>query len=166
MDQARAIVRSLPPFVTRVGLFVDVNEQAVREAIEEAALDLLQFHGEDPAHVYGAFGRPYIRAIRMHEAVDLYEQQRAYPDAAGLLLDTYVTAVPGGSGKTFDWSRVPRDLEKPVILAGGLTPSNVKAAIAAVQPFAVDVSSGVESDKGIKNAAKISAFIESVREAQ
>lgn len=166
VDQARAIAQALPPFVTRVGLFVDVDAERVSATINAVGLDVLQFHGEESAETYRAFGRPYIKAVRMRDGVDLHAQQRAYPDAIGVLLDTYVRHAPGGSGETFDWHLVPRDLEKPIILAGGLTADNVKEAIKAVQPFAVDVSSGVEETKGIKDPKKISAFIERVRENQ
>lgn len=166
VDQARAIAQALPPFVTRVGLFVDVDADRVRATISTVGLDILQFHGEESAETYRAFGRPYIKAVRMQDDVDLHAQQRAYPDAIGLLVDTYVKHVPGGSGETFDWRLVPRDLEKPVILAGGLTADNVKDAIKAVQPFAVDVSSGVEEAKGIKDPKKIFEFIKRVRQEQ
>lgn len=166
VDQARAIAQALPPFVTRVGLFVNVDADRVRATISTVGLDILQFHGEESAETYRAFGRPYIKAVRMWDDVDLYAQQRAYPDAIGLLLDTYVKHTPGGSGETFDWRLVPRDLEKPIILAGGLTADNVKDAIKVVRPFAVDVSSGVEETKGVKDPEKISAFIERVREDQ
>jgi phosphoribosylanthranilate isomerase len=166
VDQARAIAQALPPFVTRVGLFVDVDADRVRATIGAVGLDILQFHGEESAESYRAFGRPYLKAVRMRDDVDLYAQQRAYPDAVGLLLDTYVKHAPGGSGETFDWSLVPRDLEKPIILAGGLTADNVKDAIKLVRPFAVDVSSGVEQTQGIKDPKKISAFIDRVREDQ
>lgn len=166
IDQACAIAQALPPFVTRVGLFVDADAEKVRATISAVGLDILQFHGEESAETYRAFDRPYIKAVRMRDDVDLHAQRRAYPDAIGLLLDTYVKHAPGGSGKTFDWRLVPRDLEKPIILAGGLTADNVKDAIKVVQPFAVDVSSGVEETKGIKDPKKISVFIEKVRENQ
>ncbi|MFQ6022069.1 MAG: phosphoribosylanthranilate isomerase [Acidiferrobacterales bacterium] len=166
VDQARAIARSLPPFVTRVGVFLDLDDEDVQVAIAAVGLDVLQFHGDEPAETYRAFGRPYIKAVRMQDGVDLYAEQQVYADAAGLLLDAYVANMPGGSGQAFDWSRVPQDLEKPVILAGGLTPDNVRAAITAVRPFAVDVSTGVEKSKGIKDVAKVSAFIKNVKEVQ
>lgn len=166
VDQARAIARSLPPFVTRVGVFLDLDDEDVQAAIAAVGLDVLQFHGDEPAETYRAFGRPYIKAVRMQDGVDLYVEQQVYADAAGLLLDAYVANMPGGSGQAFDWSRVPQDLEKPVILAGGLTPDNVRAAITAVRPFAVDVSTGVEKSKGIKDVAKVSAFIKNVKEVQ
>jgi phosphoribosylanthranilate isomerase len=107
----------------------------------------------------------YIKAIHMKPDVDLREMARLYGDAAGLLLDTYVADAAGGSGQAFDWNRIPQDLGKPVILAGGLTPQNVAEAVRKVRPFAVDVSSGVEQSKGIKDANKISAFIEEVKNA-
>lgn len=166
VDQARNITRALPPFVTRVGLFVDVVDEQVGAAMEGAGLEVLQFHGEAPADRYSAFGRPYIKAIPMTEGIDVYAQQRNYPDAMGFLLDTHMPGIPGGSGTTFDWDRVPQDLKKPVILAGGLDSANVRAAILKVRPFAVDVSSGVEKEKGIKDIEKMSAFIASVRTCQ
>jgi phosphoribosylanthranilate isomerase len=162
-EQAQEITRVLPPFVTAVGLFVDVLEQQIHAAIESCGVQVLQFHGNQPAAAYAAFGRPYIKAIRMAADVDLHVQQEAYPDAVGFLLDSYVSGMPGGSGETFDWRRIPRNLQKPVILAGGLTAQNVQQAISLVRPFAVDVSSGVEKSKGVKDIDKMAAFIQSVR---
>ena len=129
-------------------------------------MQVLQFHGNEPAATYAAFGRPYIKAIRMAADIDLHAEQRAYPDAAAFLLDSYVAGTPGGSGETFDWRRIPGNLEKPVILAGGLTAQNVQRAISLVRPFAVDVSSGVEKTKGVKDIDKMAAFVESVRACQ
>jgi phosphoribosylanthranilate isomerase len=166
LEQAQRITRALPPFVTAVGLFVDSLERHIRAAIESCGIQILQFHGDEPAATYAAFARPYIKAIRMVPGVDLYAQQQAYPDAAGFLLDTYVPGTPGGSGETFDWRRIPGNLQKPVILAGGLTAQNVQQAISAVRPFAVDVSSGVEKTKGVKDIDKMAAFIENVRACQ
>ena len=163
LEQARKIARVLPPFVTAVGLFVDVLEREIRAAIESCGIQVLQFHGNESAAIYGAFGRPYIKAIRMAAGIDLHAQQETYPDAAGFLLDSHVPGKPGGSGETFDWRRIPQDLRKPVILAGGLTPQNVQRAISLVHPFAVDVSSGIEKADGVKDIGKMSAFIESVR---
>lgn len=166
IDQARVIAQSLPPFVTRVGLFVDAEEEDIRTAVEAVRLDVLQFHGNERAETCRAFGWPYIKAVRMADSIDLYAKQNDYPDAIGLLLDAHVPYVPGGSGDSFDWNRVPRDLRKPVILAGGLTASNIKDAIMRVRPFAVDVSSGVEKAPGIKDADKIAAFIQSVKDSR
>lgn len=166
LEQAQRITRALPPFVTAVGLFVDSLERQIRAAIESSGIQVLQFHGDEPAATYAAFDRPYIKAIRMVPGVDLYAQQEAYADAAGFLLDTYVPGTPGGSGETFDWQRIPGNLQKPVILAGGLSAQNVQQAISAVRPFAVDVSSGVEKTKGVKDIDKMAAFIENVRACQ
>ena len=161
-DQARAIIARLPPFVTVVGLFVDSPATRIREVLGQVPLDLLQFHGRETPEDCRQFGRPYIKAIRMAPGVDLAAEARRYARAAGLLLDAYDPQVAGGTGATFDWTRVPQDLDKPLILAGGLTPENVARAIRAVRPYAVDVSSGVEQSKGIKDAAKIVAFIRNV----
>jgi phosphoribosylanthranilate isomerase len=128
-------------------------------------LDLIQFHGNEKPEQCRRYHRSYIKAIHMKPDVDLREMARLYDDATGLLLDTYIADVAGGSGQAFDWNRIPQDLGKPVILAGGLTPENVGDAMRRVHPYAVDVSSGVEQSKGIKDADKISAFIEVVRSA-
>ena len=164
-EQALAITRALPPFVTVVGLFVNAAHDTVETILGRVPLDLLQFHGDETPEQCRRYHRPYIKAIHMHPDVNLPDQARRYPDAEGLLLDTAVDEVAGGSGQSFDWGRVPSGLGKPLILAGGLTPENVAAAVRAVHPFAVDVSSGVEQSKGIKDAGKISAFIEAVRNA-
>ncbi len=162
---ARGIVAALPPFVTAVGLFVDAAAEAVREALGAVPLDLLQFHGSEPPEFCRSFRRPYLKAIRMRPGVDPHADARCYADASGLLLDSFSPVAAGGTGECFDWSRVPGDLAKPVILAGGLDPANVAEAIARVRPYAVDVSSGVERSKGIKDAAKIAAFLRAVAQA-
>lgn len=162
LKQAAAIARAVPPLVTVVGLFENATPETVHEALRHLSLDLLQFHGDETPDYCRAFSKPYIKAIRMTPDVDLHAQDRRYADAAGLLLDAYSPAAAGGTGETFDWSRIPRDLKKPLILAGGLTSANVAEAIRRVRPYAVDVSSGVESEKGIKDSAKIDAFIQAV----
>lgn len=159
-DRAQAIVAALPPFVTVVGLFVDAPAARIRQVIGQVPLDLLQFHGHESPEECRQFGRPYIKAMRMVPEMDLATEVRRYMQAAGVLLDSYDPHMAGGTGATFDWTRVPRDLAKPVILAGGLTPENVGRAVQTVRPYAVDVSSGVEWSKGIKDAAKIAAFIQ------
>lgn len=161
--QAQAIVRALPPFIKVVGLFVDAGEAEVKEVLRQVPLDLLQFHGRESPEFCRAAGRPYIKAIAMQVGKDVTVEAARYPEAAGLLFDAYHPALAGGSGETFDWERVPRDLRQPVILAGGLTPENVAAAVRAVRPYAVDVSSGVEVSKGIKSAEKIAAFIRNTK---
>ena len=161
---AQAIVTALPPFVTVVGLFVDVSADYVHAVLEEVPLDLLQFHGEETPDFCSAFGRPYIKAIRVKESVDLVQCASAYSGAQGLLLDAWVEGIQGGTGHAFDWGLIPQGLPLPVILSGGLNPGNVADGIRAVRPYAVDVSSGVEAQKGIKDAAKIAAFIKEVKD--
>jgi phosphoribosylanthranilate isomerase len=165
LDEAAAIRRALPPFVTVVGLFVDAEAPQVTQALGRVALDLLQFHGAETTEFCRQFHRPYIKAISMREGIDVDAAARAFADAAGLLFDTHVAGVAGGSGVSFDWTRVPRDLPRPLVLAGGLTPHNVAEAVRRVRPYAVDVSSGVEQAKGIKDAHKIAAFIAAVEAA-
>lgn len=164
-EQARDIIRALPPFVTPVGLFVDATEQEVRQTIAVAPLALLQFHGAESAAFCRKFGLPYIKAIRVQPGTDLLQYARDFHDAKALLLDAFVAGTHGGTGQSFDWSLVPRHLPLPVILSGGLNPANVTGAIRQVRPWAVDVSSGVETAPGIKDAERIAAFIAGVRNA-
>lgn len=163
--QARAIIDALPPFVVPVGLFVNADAEAVRDTLAAAPVQLLQFHGEETPDFCAAFGRPFLRAVRVRPGTDLLQYAREFHAAKGLLLDAWVEGVHGGTGATFDWSLIPRDLPAPVVLSGGLNPDNVEQAVRRVRPWAVDVSSGVESAKGIKDAAKIEAFINGVRNA-
>lgn len=164
-EAAAWIVRRLPPFVTSVGLFVDLEPAAVRAVLEVVPVDLLQFHGSEPPDYCAAFGRPYLKAVRVRPGVDLLQYAARYAAAKGLLLDAFSDAVHGGTGQSFDWALIPASLPVPIVLAGGLTPDNVAEAIRAVRPWAVDVSSGVEREKGIKDAAKIAAFIRGARDA-
>ncbi|MBM7060874.1 phosphoribosylanthranilate isomerase [Pseudomonas sp. UL073] len=166
VQQARAIIAALPPFVTTVGLFVNATRAELIEILGAVPLDLLQFHGdESPADCEG-YHRPYIKALRVKAGDDVAAQARQFAGAAGILLDTFVPGVPGGTGEAFDWTLVPADLECPLILAGGLTAANVRQAIEQVKPYAVDVSGGVEASKGIKDAGKVRAFIREVKQAQ
>ncbi|MHB1115601.1 phosphoribosylanthranilate isomerase [Sideroxydans sp.] len=162
-QRASELLRALPPFVTSVGLFVDPLEGMVREVLAQVPLDVLQFHGDESPEFCAQFGRPYLKAIRVRPGVDLVECAARYADAQGLLLDAYVEGVQGGTGESFDWALIPRELSLPVILSGGLQPANVALAVRAVRPYAVDVSSGVEASKGIKDAAMIAAFIKEVK---
>lgn len=165
VQQARSIIAALPPFVTTVGLFVDATRCELGEILDAVPLDLLQFHGdESPADCEG-YHRPYIKALRVKPGDDIAAQVARFKNASGVLLDSYVRGVPGGTGEAFDWSLVPDDLAKPVILAGGLSAANVAQAIARVRPYAVDVSGGVEIAKGIKDAEKIRAFMRAVKAA-
>jgi phosphoribosylanthranilate isomerase len=162
---AGAILRALPPFITSVGLFVDAPADEVRAALAQAPVQLLQFHGSETPAYCRQFGRPYLKAVRMRADVDLLQYARDYHDAKALLLDAYVENLHGGSGVAFDWDRIPRALPLPVILSGGLTAENVGDAVRRVRPSAVDVSTGVESARGIKDAARMAAFIAGVRHA-
>jgi len=163
--RAASIVRALPAFVTTVGLFVDMDDAGVRAVLEEVQLDLLQFHGvEDPAFCE-RFARPYIKAVAVAPGVDLLQSAANYATSRGLLLDAFVPGMHGGTGATADWSAIPASLPLSVILAGGLTSGNVGAAIRAIRPWAVDVSSGVEREKGVKDHDKLAAFIRGVRDA-
>ncbi len=162
---AAEIVAALPPFVSAVGVFVNPEMSWVEDVLTRVRLDLLQFHGDEAPAFCAGFGVPYLKAARVRPGVDLLEYSAVYSRARGLLLDAFEPGVYGGTGKGFDWALVPADLPLPVILSGGLTPANVGRAIRAVRPWAVDVSSGVEAARGIKDAAKIAAFIEEVRNA-
>lgn len=163
IEQAQAIIAALPPFVTTVGLFVDIQRDELRRILASVPLDLLQFHGDESVEQCEGFGRPYIKALRVKAGDDIIAEVSRYPGASGILLDTYVEGVPGGTGKAFDWSLVPEKLSKPVILAGGLRPDNVAEAVRQVRPYAVDVSGGVEAGKGIKDAERVAAFIRAAR---
>ena len=177
VGQARAIADALPPFVTRVGLFVDPTAADVRAILDAVPLDVLQFHGTEAPALCRASGRPYLKAIHMKDGVDLVEFAALYDDASGFVFDSYWPGdLPGGTGRAFDWSRlspaVQAKLPAPAILSGGLDADNVVAAIRAVQPWAVDVSSGVEergpdgqARRGLKDAARINAFMLGVRDA-
>ncbi|ALD99552.1 MULTISPECIES: phosphoribosylanthranilate isomerase [Pseudomonas] len=160
--QARAIIAALPPFITTVGLFVNASRCELNETLDAVALDMLQFHGDETPDECDGYHRPYIKALRVKAGDDIAGVCRTYRNARGVLLDTYVEGVPGGTGETFDWALIPDDLDKPVILAGGLTSANVAQAIAQVRPYAVDVSGGVEKSKGIKDREKILAFMSAV----
>ena len=163
--KAAEIIRALPPFITAVALFVDAGEEEVRSTLAQAPVGLLQFHGTETPAFCRQFGLPYIKTVKMKPGLNLLQYARDYHDAKALLLDTYVEGLHGGSGVAFDWGLIPRGLPLPVILSGGLTAENVVDAVRRVQPTAVDVSSSVESAKGVKDAHKIAAFIKGVRNA-
>lgn len=162
---AGEIIRALPPFVTAVGLFVDATAQEVRETLAAAPVGLLQFHGAESPAFCRQFGLPYMKAVRVRAGADLLQYAHDYHDAKALLLDAFVEGTHGGTGQSFDWSLIPRALPLPIVLSGGLDAGNVAQAIQQVRPWAVDVSSGVEAAPGIKDAAKIAAFISGVRNA-
>lgn len=163
--EAAAIAEALPPFVAAVGVFVNAAERDIRAVLDAVEVDLLQFHGDESAEFCARFGKPYLRAVRMETGVDLVEYANRFSRAKALLLDAHVPGQPGGTGRTFDWSRIPRSLETPLVLSGGLTSENVGRGIREVRPWAVDVSSGVESGRGVKDPRKIVEFIRSVQHA-
>lgn len=169
IEQARVIVAAVPAFVTVVALFVDPEVAQVESVLTGLPIDLLQFHGDESAEECERYDWSYIKAVRMREGTDLAAISAAHNQARGLLLDSYQKGVAGGTGQTFDWARVPMErtgeCDSPIILAGGLTPDNVGTAIEQVHPFAVDVSGGIESAKGIKDAEKMKAFMRSVSSA-
>jgi len=164
-EMAHEIALAVPPFVTVVGLFVDAEPGAIDAVLEKVPLDLLQFHGAEAAVACRRHGRPYLKAVRMRPETDLESAARDYSDAAGLLVDAYRSGQPGGTGMTFDWGRLPAAPHFPLVLAGGLGPDNIADAIHAVRPWAVDVSGGVESAPGIKDAALMAAFMQGVLDA-
>jgi phosphoribosylanthranilate isomerase len=165
IEQAVKVVDSLPPFVSVVGLFVNAAREELNAVLDQVPVDLLQFHGEEQPEDCAGYNRPFIKAIRMRDGVDLEAEAARYVAASGLLLDAYQPGIPGGTGASFEWSRVPQGMEKPIILAGGLTPENVGEGIAQVQPYAVDVSGGVEAEKGVKDHARMAAFVRAVHQA-
>jgi phosphoribosylanthranilate isomerase len=165
LERAREIAAGLPPFVARVAVFVNPAAADVDAVIRACRPDLLQFHGEESADFCRSFGVPYLRALRVRPGVDLLESLSPFGDAAGWLLDAYRQELYGGTGVAFDWDVIPRELARPLILSGGLDAENVGAAIRRVRPWAVDVSSGVEAAKGVKDERRIAAFMEAVRNA-
>ncbi len=162
IPQAAKIVSVLPPLVTVVGLFVNGSRQEIAATLEATRIDLLQFHGDESPEDCAGHGRPYIKAIRLRDGVDLELEQGRFSEASGLLLDSYHMGEWGGTGTTFDWSAIPAVMASSIILAGGLTADNVGQAVQQVRPYAVEVSSGVELEKGIKDSAKIKAFVREV----
>lgn len=164
-EQAGEIIRKLPPFVTTVGLFVNADVDFVESVLATAQLDLLQFHGDESNADCVRFGRPFIKALRVKPDLDLMQAFSAYPDARGILLDAYRPGVPGGTGEVFDWDLIPDEIASAITLAGGLDATNVARAVAAVGPYAVDVSGGVEAAPGQKDGAKVSAFVEAAKTA-
>jgi phosphoribosylanthranilate isomerase len=162
IEQAAEIANKIPAFVTVVGLFVNAEPDFVREVISRVKLDLLQFHGDETPQQCASYGLPFIKAIRVKTDTNLVQCAKDFSASKALLLDTFTDGVAGGTGHVFDWNLIPASLDKPVILAGGLNAQNVAQAIRQVKPYAVDVSGGVEMSKGIKDAAKIAAFMQQV----
>ncbi|UZE97855.1 phosphoribosylanthranilate isomerase [Alkalimarinus alittae] len=165
IECAAEICRNIPPFVTKVGLFVDASEEMVRDVIENVNIDLLQFHGDESPEFCQKFNLPYIKAIRAKCKESILEAMQAHSNALGMLIDSYVPGVPGGTGSTFDWQLVPSEYRSKIILAGGLNCANIVDAIKTIRPYAVDISGGVESSKGIKDREKIYQFMKEVASA-
>lgn len=163
VDQARELVRAKAPFVSAVGLFLDARPALVERVLEAVPLDLLQFHGDESPADCGRYGVPYIKAVAMGGGIDVAAYVGGYPDASGFLLDSHERGQAGGTGESFDWGGWPRSMRCPLILAGGLGPGTVAAAIRATAPYGVDVSSGVESRPGVKDSVKMEQFVEEVR---
>ena len=163
--QAAKIVAAVPPFVSVVALFVDEPADSIRRILQQVPVELIQFHGDEPAAFCEQFQRPWIKALRVREELDIADECARYSGARGVLLDSWQQGVPGGTGKTFDWNLAGGAFPLPVILAGGLNDSNVGQAIAQLRPQAVDVSGGVERSPGCKDAAKIGRFIAAVHAA-
>lgn len=164
LERARELSRAAPAFLTSVALFVNATAEEVKRVLEVVQPQVLQFHGEETPEFCRAFGVPYVKACRVKKGVDLLEYWRPFSDACGWLADAWVEGY-GGTGTGFDWSLVPAVRSKPLVLSGGLNPENVGEAIRRVKPWGVDVSSGVESAKGVKDAARIAAFVAEVRNA-
>jgi phosphoribosylanthranilate isomerase len=165
IDKAREIAAAAFPYISLVGVFVNPERKWVDAVIRSLPVNLLQFHGEESSEFCAQFGLPYVKALRVRAGVDLLEYGRRYSGAQGILLDAYFEGSHGGTGHSFDWQLAPTSFDRPVVLSGGLTPENVREAIRIVRPWAVDVSSGVETSKGIKDHRKIAAFIKGVRDA-
>jgi phosphoribosylanthranilate isomerase len=164
IEQAAEIVAAIPPFVTTVALFLDARAEDIRAVLEQVPVDLIQFHGDECPPECGQYGRPYIKAIGMKGGTNAQAYADTYPDARGFLLDSHAVGEAGGTGQRFDWSMTP-ELGKPVILAGGLNPDNAAEAVTIARPFGLDVSSGVESEPGIKDPEKVHRFMNEVRRA-
>lgn len=162
IEQARLIAEALPAFVTKTALFVNPGISYVKSVLAQVSIDLLQFHGDETAEFCEQFGLPYMKAVRMQTSTNLVQLAEQYASSCGLLLDAYKPGVPGGTGEQFNWNWVPKTLAKPIILAGGLTAENIHDAIHTVQPWAVDVSGGVEATKGVKSAERVTLFMQQV----
>lgn len=163
-ERAAQLAALMPPFVSAVGLFVNAAPEAVESTLAQVPLHVLQFHGDETESECRRYSRPYLKAARMRANLDLVQYAASYPSAQAILLDAFVEGY-GGGGETFDWSLIPQNLARPIVLSGGLTADNATEAVRRVRPAAVDVSSGVEMAKGIKDPAKIRAFVAAVRAA-
>jgi phosphoribosylanthranilate isomerase len=162
---AREVIRHAGPFVSTVGVFVNPDREEVVNAINVSGVSMLQFHGEEQPQFCASFGRPFIKAFKAENGRDLLKSTQGFEAAAAWLFDSHDEQLVGGTGRRFDWDRIPAQLARPLVLSGGLDSENVSEGIRRVRPHAVDVSSGVESSKGIKDAVKVAAFIQGVHDA-
>ncbi len=165
IDRAAEIVAALPPFVSSVALFVDASADHIERVLRDVPVDMIQFHGEESPGFCRQFGRPWMKALRVRPGLDIPSLCEQYAEGRAILLDAWKDGVPGGTGLQFDWALAPVALGLPVVLAGGINEHNVARAVATVCPYAVDVSGGVESSPGIKDAVKIADFVAAVRAA-
>ena len=164
-ERAREVCAALPPLISVVGVFVNPEPREVEVVVEDLPIDMLQFHGDEPPDLCAKAGKPYLKAVRVRTRDDIVRASARYSDARALLLDAHHDALWGGTGTQFDWNMVPDDVNHPIVLAGGLTPENVADAIRLVRPFAVDVSGGVESAPGVKDARSMEQFLKEVASA-
>lgn len=165
IETAAKIAKALPAFVSVVALFVNADQAFIEQVLQQVPIDCLQFHGDEQPDQCRLYNKPYIKAIRMKPETDITELEQQFSDASALLLDAYHPNIQGGSGSGFDWELIPQNCQLPIILAGGLAPDNAEQAVRQVKPYALDVSSGVEAGKGIKDAAKMAAFIRITNQA-
>lgn len=165
VSAAADIIAQLPAFVSKVALFVDASPAEVDAVLQACRIDLLQFHGDESAEYCASYGRPYMKALRMSDGLDVGDLCNKYQSASAILLDSYKPGTPGGTGSTFEWQRIPSDLSLPLVVAGGLAADNVAQLIIENRPYAVDVSGGVELNKGVKSHALINDFMTAVRAA-
>ncbi len=165
IETAAKIAKALPAFVTVVALFVDAEKAFIEQVLQRVPIDCLQFHGDEQSDECRSYSKPYIKALRMKPETNVVELAHDFHDASALLLDAYHPNIQGGSGSRFDWELIPQNCQLPIILAGGLTPDNAAQAVRQVKPYALDVSSGVEAGKGVKDAAKMAAFIRITNQA-
>ena len=165
IEIAAKITKALPAFVSVVALFVDADKAFIEQVLQQVPIDCLQFHGDEQPEECRSYNKPYIKAVRMKPETNVTELERNFYDASALLLDAYHPNIQGGSGSGFDWELIPQNCQLPIILAGGLAPDNAAQAVRQVKPYALDVSSGVEAGKGIKDAAKMAAFIRITNQA-
>ncbi len=160
IEKAAKIAKAVGPFVTTVALFVNADKKIIDSVLEQVPIQLLQFHGDESVEFCEQFERPYIKALRMREGIDINQLIDNYSSASGILLDAYRPGVPGGTGETFDWQRIPENKTMPIVLAGGLTPKNIQSAVSQTHVYGIDVSGGVERAPGIKDEIKVREFIQ------